>query len=272
MDISNLTQQQKVETLKALYHDVAGMGREGDTMLAHINPEEAAILKALGGAGTINPVTGLPEYKKAVKKIVKVAAPIAIAAVGAYALAGAAPAFGSTAFWKGASSLGLSELVSIGGAGLGLAGNIQQAKYAKKSAQAVSEQTASYNKAEDARNRYNALLQERQRLSVIRQARLEQGNILAQTGGSGLGSSGTSSFTGSVGSIGSQTSANLGAINVAQSTGEAISGFNQAAAAAGTRAANYSGQSQGWSQVASLGGSIFDSSDKISNIVGKITG
>lgn len=268
MDISNLTQQQKVETLQALYHDVAGMGREGDTMLAHINPQEAALLKALGGAGTINPNTGLPEYKKAVKRIASVAIPVAAAA---FAFGSPAAAFQTTAWWKGVSSLGMSELISIGGAAMGLAGNIQQAKYAKKSAAAVSEQTAAYNKAEDARNRYNALLQERQRLSTIRQARIEQGNIVAQTGGSGLGVSGTSSFTGSVGSIGTQTAANLGAINVAQSTGDAITGFNKAAAAAGTRAANYSGQAQGWSQVASLGGSIFDNADKIGNLVGKIT-
>lgn len=37
-------------------------GRNGDTMLAHINPREAGILQALGGSGTINPHTGLPEY------------------------------------------------------------------------------------------------------------------------------------------------------------------------------------------------------------------
>jgi hypothetical protein len=37
-------------------------GRYGDTVLAHINPEEAGILKLLGGAGTINPHTGLPEF------------------------------------------------------------------------------------------------------------------------------------------------------------------------------------------------------------------
>lgn len=37
-------------------------GRRGDTVLAHINPEEAALLKARGGAGTINPETGLPEF------------------------------------------------------------------------------------------------------------------------------------------------------------------------------------------------------------------
>lgn len=39
-------------------------GRGGDTILAHINPQEAGILKAMGGSGTINPATGLPEYFK----------------------------------------------------------------------------------------------------------------------------------------------------------------------------------------------------------------
>lgn len=37
-------------------------GRKGDTILAHINPIEADILKAYGGSGTINPNTGLPEF------------------------------------------------------------------------------------------------------------------------------------------------------------------------------------------------------------------
>ena len=39
-------------------------GRGGDTMLAHINPQEAALLKRMGGSGTINPNTGLPEFFK----------------------------------------------------------------------------------------------------------------------------------------------------------------------------------------------------------------
>jgi hypothetical protein len=46
-------------------------GREGDTVLAHINPQEAGILQLLGGSGTINPYTGLPEFnflKKVVPK------------------------------------------------------------------------------------------------------------------------------------------------------------------------------------------------------------
>ncbi len=37
-------------------------GRNGDTMLAHITPQEAALLEQLGGAGTRNPETGLLEF------------------------------------------------------------------------------------------------------------------------------------------------------------------------------------------------------------------
>ncbi len=37
-------------------------GRHGDTMLAHINPLEAIMLKKAGGSGSINPDTGLPEF------------------------------------------------------------------------------------------------------------------------------------------------------------------------------------------------------------------
>lgn len=41
---------------------VASKGRNGDTMLAHITPSEARLLRSRGGSGTINPETGLPEY------------------------------------------------------------------------------------------------------------------------------------------------------------------------------------------------------------------
>lgn len=44
---------------------LAAMGRRGDTMLAHINPEEAELLKEHGGSGAINPRTGLPEFAPA---------------------------------------------------------------------------------------------------------------------------------------------------------------------------------------------------------------
>jgi len=41
---------------------LASKGRGNDTMLAHINPQEARMLKAMGGSGVINPNTGLPEF------------------------------------------------------------------------------------------------------------------------------------------------------------------------------------------------------------------
>ncbi len=44
------------------YNNLASKGRYGDTMLAHINPQEAGLLKAMGGAGTVNPQTGLREF------------------------------------------------------------------------------------------------------------------------------------------------------------------------------------------------------------------
>jgi len=37
-------------------------GRNGDTILAHINPQEAALLKEMGGSGDINVHTGLPQF------------------------------------------------------------------------------------------------------------------------------------------------------------------------------------------------------------------
>lgn len=41
---------------------IASQGTRGDTMLAHINPQEAALLKAMGGKGTVNERTGLPQF------------------------------------------------------------------------------------------------------------------------------------------------------------------------------------------------------------------
>ena len=49
-------------SLHQLAQKLAAQGRGGDTILAHINPEEAALLKAHGGSGAINPRTGLPEF------------------------------------------------------------------------------------------------------------------------------------------------------------------------------------------------------------------
>jgi len=102
---------------------LASQGRNGDTMLAHITPAEARLLKAMGGSGTINPRTGLPEFflkkifkkvKKAVKSllknpIVRVIATVALATV----LGPAATAIGmSTAAATATASVVSSAAVS----------------------------------------------------------------------------------------------------------------------------------------------------------------
>ena len=64
---------------------IASLGRNGDTMLAHINPQEAAMLRSRGGSGSINPITGLPEFfslKGAFKKIGKAVKKFASSTVG----------------------------------------------------------------------------------------------------------------------------------------------------------------------------------------------
>lgn len=113
---------------------LASLGRHGDTMLAHINPREAAMLKRMGGSGTINPRTGLPEYKFSFKKLLAVALPIALnfivpgagAAIGASmgltgtaaAMAGSAVIGGATSALTGGDPLKGAILGGLGG-GLG---------------------------------------------------------------------------------------------------------------------------------------------------------
>jgi hypothetical protein len=51
-----------IAELSPISKAVADYGRNGDTMLAHITPAEARMLRRRGGAGTTNPDTGLKEY------------------------------------------------------------------------------------------------------------------------------------------------------------------------------------------------------------------
>jgi len=49
--------------LSALARIIQSKGRGKDTVLAHITPQEAALLKSRGGRGSTNPDTGLPEFE-----------------------------------------------------------------------------------------------------------------------------------------------------------------------------------------------------------------
>jgi len=58
-----------IASLNPLADAIAKQGRYGDTTLAHVSPREIEMLKQMGGSGTINPVTGMPEFF--IKKIFK---------------------------------------------------------------------------------------------------------------------------------------------------------------------------------------------------------
>jgi hypothetical protein len=105
---------------------LAAQGRGGDTMLAHINPREAEVLRRMGGVGTVNPHTGLHEFKggifksigKVFKSVAKIALPIAATAIGgpwAGAAVGAAMGAMNGGGLKGALMGGLSAGLAPGG-------------------------------------------------------------------------------------------------------------------------------------------------------------
>lgn len=95
---------------------LASRGRFGDTMLAHISPEEAALLKARGGAGTLNPDTGLPQYFS-LKKLFKAVLPIALNFIAP----GLGTAVGTALGAAGTTAAVLGQAV-IGGVTAGLTG------------------------------------------------------------------------------------------------------------------------------------------------------
>jgi hypothetical protein len=61
--MSKLLMKSLKADLPALAELIRSQGRGRDTVLAHITPKEAALLKRRGGSGTINPDTGLPEFE-----------------------------------------------------------------------------------------------------------------------------------------------------------------------------------------------------------------
>ena len=67
-----------IVSLRQSAQKLQAAGRGGDSMLAHITPREAQMLKSIGGGGTINPKTGLLEFKwmRAVRSVLKVGAQI----------------------------------------------------------------------------------------------------------------------------------------------------------------------------------------------------
>ena len=77
-----------IVSLQKAAQQVQSAGRSGDSVLAHINPMEADMLRRMGGRGSINPSTGLPEFgwfskawKNVIRPVLKIGAQIVATAV-----------------------------------------------------------------------------------------------------------------------------------------------------------------------------------------------
>lgn len=95
----------------------ATLGQGGDSMLAHINPREAEILRRMGGQGTVNPNTGIVEYKS-LKKVFKKVLPVALAIFApglGTAIGGAIGLSGTAAAVVGGGLLGAGTAALTGG-------------------------------------------------------------------------------------------------------------------------------------------------------------
>jgi hypothetical protein len=124
-----------IAELKPIAKAIASYGRNGDTMLAHITPAEARMLKRRGGSGTINPATGLPEFflKKAFKSIGKAVKKFASSTIGRIVTTVALGFFlgpAAASFMGATSAAGVAAVSGfVGGAGSTLlaGGNLKDA-------------------------------------------------------------------------------------------------------------------------------------------------
>jgi len=145
---------------------------------------------------------------------------------------------------------------------------IQGRKSKKEAAKAEERRAAELKAAEEAKAREARVRARREMVAQERQRRIQTGRMTAATGGVGLGTGGTSSFTGAVGSIGTQAATNIGNISVAQGTADYLSQRNIAAGGFASQSLQAQAESTGWTQTAGL---VQGMSGQISNIFGSPT-
>ena len=128
----------------------------------------------------------------------------------------------------------------------------QQKKATSQAADATKRQS-------DLQNRLNEVNAQRARLNAIRESRIKRAQILTSTTGAGVGVGGTSSSVGGIGAVSTQEATNVQNINKQQ-------GFGQAIGAAQTDYFNAASEAQGWKDIGSISGSIFEASGGFSSL------
>jgi hypothetical protein len=175
----------------------------------------------------------------------------------------AAPAaFGSTAFWKGATTAG----TALGGlgttittanaiAGLGLAAS---GITGYKQKQAQEEAAAAERRRVELQNRVQENQAQQARIQALREQRVRTGAIVSNAANAGVVSAGTSPVVTGQTAVASQFGQNIGQINTqvagARAVGEATSGIYQA-----------QGEAQQWKDLGGFAGKVFDNRQFISS-------
>jgi len=177
----------------------------------------------------------------------------------------AAPAaFGTTAFWKGATTAG----TALGGLGLGsitTANTIAGLGLAASGITGIKQQQAQGEAADAERRRaqLQARIQENQaqqaRIQALREQRVRTGAIVSNASNAGIVAAGTSPVVTGQTAVASQFGQNIGQINTqlagANAVGQATSDIYQA-----------QGEAQQWKDLGGFAGKIFDNRQFIGSI------
>lgn len=147
---------------------------------------------------------------------------------------------------------------------VGTAGQLAASQDAAAAARA---QAAANQEAIAAQERAANVQAQRERIRQQREARIARARVIASATSSGIGV-GTSGVAGVTGSITSQETSNIGAINVAQSFSQTASEANKRAASASADIAGAQAIAAQWQALSNIGGSIFQSQGGWQNIFG----
>ena len=206
--------------------------------------------------------------KKAIKTVAKVAA-VGALAYGGYALAtggfgGGVGMFGTGLQGAGSVAKGLaaikgilsSPIASVAGLGFNVYSQLKARKFAGEQSAYAKQASLIEQAREETASRYAMAQARLQRLASIREQRIKTGQVTAEAGGAGIGTAGTSSFTGAVGTLATQAAANIGKINQAEGFAQDMSGYNQQLANISSKSYTAGVKSEGWTSTSSLIGGM----------------
>ena len=157
----------------------------------------------------------------------------------------------------------VAGLVGIGAAVGSTVMGVQAANKQKKAMQRAADAQRDQNKIESARQ---AVLNQRERVQQVREARIRRAQVIAGAGNAGIGvTGGSSGVTGATGAIQSQLGHNLGTLGSMSSFAEQLSLANQREADAQSDFFNAGAKGQMWQ-------SIFGAVGQVAGAVGEFAG